>query len=74
MSNDVEIFTKLLKQSKVSIIDKSHLVYSRRKVEYAPLKGDKNAVIHTCHMSCFTDSNNRGKFVTEWTFNILWSQ
>jgi hypothetical protein len=60
-----KLFTKLFKQSQVSITDKSHLVCSRRKVEDAPLNGDKNAVIHTGHRSCFTHSNNKGKVVTE---------
>ena len=62
----------MLKQSYVSIKDKSHLVCSRRKVEDAPLKGDKNAIIHTGHSSCFTHSNNKGKVVTEWTSDIYY--
>ena len=60
-----KLFTKLLKQSQVSITDKSHLVCSRRKVEDAPLRGDKNAVIHIGHRPYFTHSNNRGNIVTE---------
>ena len=68
-----KLFTKLLKQSQVSITNKSQLICSRRKVEDAPLKGDKYAVIHTGHGSCFTHSNNKGKIVTEWIADILWS-
>jgi hypothetical protein len=33
----------------------SHLVCSRRKVEDAPLKGDKNEVIHTGNRYFFID-------------------
>ena len=55
------------------MVDESHLVCSRRKVESAPLKRIWNTVIQTTCRSCFTYSKYRGKtaYLLNYWYNMI---